>query len=157
MLFGICPCTSRVANFSYTYMIKYCDSMIIVEPWIPLKTSENFLMFSGKSKGSLERNKYSLQKYPLSKNYYPKFNNFLLYLSPFSFLVKEYPESMFIQSFQYGTKAALDNEKVHMYMLCIFCFFLLYYCSKVKTTFQLKVFAKYSVENHLFKLCDRLL
>ena len=117
----------------------------------------DFLMFSGKSKGSLERNKYSLQKYPLSKNYYPKFNNFLLYLSPFSFLVKEYPESMFIQLFQYGTKAALDNEKVHMYMLCIFCFFLLYYCSKVKTTFQLKVFAKYSVENHLFKLCDRLL
>ena len=140
----------------YDQVLWFYDNCRTLDPIENIRKLD-FLMFSGKSKGSLERNKYSLQKYPLSKNYYPKFNNFLLYLSPFRFLVKEYPESMFIQLFQYGTKAALDNEKVHMYMLCIFCFFLLYYCSKVKTTFQLKVFAKYSVENHLFKLCDRLL
>ena len=30
---------------------------------------------------------------------------------------------MVIQLFQYGTKAALDNEKVCVCMLCIFIFF----------------------------------
>ena len=46
---------------------------------------------------------------------------------------------MVIQLFQYGTKAALDNEKVCVCMLCIFIFFFFFIIvQKWKLLFNLK-------------------
>ena len=39
--FGICPCTSHMPKFWYTYMITYSNFMIIVEPWVLVKEWRN--------------------------------------------------------------------------------------------------------------------
>ena len=33
MLFGICPCTSRIPKFWHTYVCIYDSVMVIVKPW----------------------------------------------------------------------------------------------------------------------------